>query len=207
MSEAVIPNPNRRGCSTRRALVTALYGEEVKMEAETLAVVSPTIESRQGSGSPARGGGASSSQFETVPELDPRQARAMQAILAGHSISAAASLANVARSTVHRWIRSDVRFQAALNRARRELRQEIGMRLFVLAISAFEVVEDAVRNGNVRASLAVLRAVGVLTEPTIGPEDPREIASLEEAAAHYREQQIADRRRRFRLPSQSGSNQ
>ena len=66
-----------------------------------------------------------------------------------------------------------------------------------------ELLEDfpTLKEQDVRAAIAVLRGIGMLpgTASMIGPEDPREIASLQEALAHHREQQIADRRKHFGL--------
>jgi transposase-like protein len=55
-------------------------------------------------------------------ELSGAQEKAIEALLAGKSVTEAAIAAGVDRTTVHRWLK-DVRFEVALGRARRELRE------------------------------------------------------------------------------------
>src|SRR5438046_1747190 len=55
--------------------------------------------------------------------LSGTQERALTMLLSGKSITDAATAAEVDRTTVHRWLKEDFGFQAALNRGRRELRE------------------------------------------------------------------------------------
>jgi hypothetical protein len=63
-------------------------------------------------------------------KLSPTQQQALAALLAGSTVTAAADAEGVDRTTVHRWLRSDYDFQAAMNRARRELRDATASRLY-----------------------------------------------------------------------------
>src|SRR5262249_43818733 len=82
------------------------------------------------------------------------------------------------RSKVHRWLRRDWGFQATYNAAKHDLQREVEARLFHLAEIAADVVVHAVRNGDLRAALAVLKGLGVFpgVAPAIGGEDPDELA-------------------------------
>ena len=119
------------------------------------------------------------SQNASLPEherdLNPKQTRALQHLLAGATIQNAAQGAGVDRSTVHRWLREDWSFQAAYNRVRRELRHEVEARLSQLASVALETVADAVESGDVRAALAVLKGLGALSgaAPALGGSKTR----------------------------------
>jgi hypothetical protein len=111
--------------------------------------------------------------------LEPRQLIALESILSGATATAAAKLAGVDRRTLWRWMRSDFEFQAALNRARRDMWESAEIRLGMLADSAIGVVEQAVAQGDLRTSVLVLRGLGLLDgEPMyIGPEDASILAS------------------------------
>ena len=130
------------------------------------------------------------------PELEPRQARALEQLLAGASVTEAAKVARVDRSTVHRWLREDWAFQAAYNASRRDLQREIEARLLHIARAAAEAVEQAVKEGDVRTALAVLKGTGILAgeRPVIGPEDPTEAEEEAELVAGERDSLRVQRR-------------
>jgi hypothetical protein len=141
-------------------------------------------------------------QNATLPALEPRQALALEQLLAGASVTKAAEVAGVDRSSLHRWRREDPVFQAAYNAARRDLRGEVASRLQILAGAALEAVERAIRDGDARIALGVLKGLGLLTgnPPPIGPADPAEVASLRQVAVRHRERESAELRRHYGLP-------
>ena len=47
------------------------------------------------------------------PDLHPAQVRALAALATGSSVTDAARIGKVDRTTVHRWLRGDTAFQAA----------------------------------------------------------------------------------------------
>lgn len=110
--------------------------------------------------------------------LNPRQLVVLEQLLAGASVTKAAEAAGVDRTTVHRWLREDWAFQAAHHRAQRDLRRAVEARLPHLVEAAVETVQAAVRDGDVRAALAVLKGLGALpgSAPRIGTEDAAELA-------------------------------
>lgn len=111
---------------------------------------------------------------ETDESLPPEQVSALEALLRGERVTDAAHTAGVSPRTVHRWLKDDFAFQAAFNRERHALTQAMQQRLAVLATTALETVEGAVKAGDVKAALAVLKAAGVLGggAATIGSADP-----------------------------------
>ena len=128
-------------------------------------------------------------------ELTIPQTKALGALLAGETVTRAAERAGADRTTVHRWLREDWDFQAAYNAARRNLQREIEGRLLQIARSAAETVAAAVDHGDVRASLAVLRGIGLLAgaPPQIDGEDPAELAEEADLAARERASERAIR--------------
>ena len=54
-------------------------------------------------------------------DLSPQQRLAIESLVAGETMTAAAKAGGVTRQTVHLWQREKAAFQATLNRARNEL--------------------------------------------------------------------------------------
>lgn len=119
---------------------------------------------------------------QTTPALSKAQNSVMEALLTGSTVTHAASVAGVARTTVHRWLRDDWAFQAELNRERREIRDAIRSQLLRAAESAVRSVSRAIDEGDLRVAMDVLKGVGFLgsrIQIEIGEDDP---AVLEEEA-------------------------
>ncbi len=123
-------------------------------------------------------------------ELSATQSRALHLLVGGTSVSKAAEEVGVDRSTLHRWLRDDWAFKAAVNGARVELQRAVQLRLAQVACAATEVVGTAIENGDVRAALAVLKGLGRIEEP--GSDRPEVLAE----EARFNE---ADRRERILL--------
>ena len=122
---------------------------------------------------------------EPEEELTSTQLAALEALIAGATVTAAAGTAGVNRVTVHRWLRDDFSFQAAFNQARRDLREAAMARLLKLGDLAVGTVQEAVEQGDVRVAVAVLKGLGLLSERAIevGPCDPKKLNSLAEKQA------------------------
>jgi hypothetical protein len=61
--------------------------------------------------------------------LTAKQERALDHLLAGETITAAAKAVNADPSTLHRWLREDPQFQATYNQRRRQLQEAHQTRL------------------------------------------------------------------------------
>jgi DNA-binding phage protein len=98
-------------------------------------------------------------------DLSPAQQQALAALLAGRTVTAAATAAGVNRTTVYRWLRDPDRpgFRRALERGRRELRQAMEARLLALASKAADCLEGALTDGDGKAALALLKGLGFLS--------------------------------------------
>jgi hypothetical protein len=121
-------------------------------------------------------------------EVTGPQHLALASLVSGSTVTAAAECAGVDRTTVHRWLRADFNFQAALNRARREIREAMSARLEDVAQRAVQTVCNAVEAGDARIAIALLRGLGFLggTAPAIGTDRPavlKEETTLAERAA------------------------
>jgi hypothetical protein len=107
------------------------------------------------------------------PDLPPPQIAALGALLSGKTATDAAAAADIGRRTLYDWIQKDCRFQAALNRGRRDLRQAVGCRVEQLAAEAAECVAQSVRKGNVKAAMEILKGLKLLAPRNIGSDDER----------------------------------
>ena len=119
---------------------------------------------------------------QTPRPLSKRQLSVLQALLTGSTVTDAASVAGVSRTSVHRWLRDDWVFLAELNRERREIRDAIRSQLLRAAESGVGVVSRAIEGGDLRVAMDVLKGLGLLgsrIQIEIGEDDP---AALEEEA-------------------------
>jgi hypothetical protein len=109
------------------------------------------------------------------PELLASQLRAVEALLIGSDIEAAALAAGADPETVRDWADDDPGFIACLNRAKRERARRIRAEVHSLASEAVETLRDAMTNPEspmpirFRAALAVLEATNTMSAETIGP--------------------------------------
>jgi hypothetical protein len=122
--------------------------------------------------------------------LSVQQRTAADLLAVGNTVTAVAELVGVARQTVSEWHNQDPAFEAAVNRRRQELWENLSDRLRALLPNALDVLEQALKNGNVKAAVEVLKAAGMhgLQKPA-GLVDPRDV----ESAAKEKERARQDR--------------
>lgn len=136
---------------------------------------------------------------QTPRPLSKGQLSVLQALLTGSTVTDAAVAAGVSRTTVHRWLKDDWVFQAALNRERREIRDAIRSQLLRAAESGVIVVSRAIEGDDLRVAMDVLKGLGLLgsrIQIGIGEDDP---AVLEEEARIAEGEAASERQRRFLL--------
>jgi len=106
-------------------------------------------------------------QNATVSGLSRSRELAIESLLSGSTVTAAATAAGVDRTTVHRWLADD-KFRAEFEFRRVELQTTVRDRLMGLADKAVDVLETALADGDVKSALALLRGLGMLNdEPTV----------------------------------------
>ena len=110
-----------------------------------------------------------------VAELPPNQYLALKSICAGKGPTAAAAAANVSRATLYNWQKTDPRFIAALNLWRELNHQEVQTSLYALAAESIKVLMKAVKRGDLRAAMVILRHV---KDQSIGSADPKRVAAM-----------------------------
>ena len=108
---------------------------------------------------------------DAPPDLSPTQVTALEGLLAGKTAADAAAAAGVAGTTIYKWLRNDLAFQAALNRGRRDLQQAVSFRIDQLAADAAACVARAVREGDAKTAMEILKRLDVLTPRKIGSDD------------------------------------
>ena len=123
-----------------------------------------------------------SSQEPGGSRLSVEQLNAIDVLVQGRSDQETAVTVGVARETVTRWRNDNPHFAAQLNRQRRLIWGNSHDRLRALASKAVDTLDLALQNGDARAAVEVLKAVGLYGQlpPTSGPEDA-ELVLLEAA--------------------------
>lgn len=122
-------------------------------------------------------------------QLSEAQERVLVELTFGKSISAAAISAGVHRGTVHRWMTDDPLFAAAYHSWQSEIRSSAQARFLAMSDLAVDNVCDALRRGDVRTSLFVLKATGLLAHIKPGPTDIKEL----EVAKRQKEAEMRSR--------------
>ena len=131
-------------------------------------------------------------QNDTQSDLSPTQTQALELLIAGATVTGTADQVGVSRSTVHRCLRDDYDFRAAINRAKRLLVGEAETRLLTLLESALKVVEGAIEAGDTRTALMVLKGVGLLSGQSCetGHEDADTLRRHDEVVARETESDL-----------------
>lgn len=132
---------------------------------------------------------------ESGSDLSATQIAVLDALLSGKTATDAAAAAGIGRRTLYDWLRKDFRFQAALNRGRRDLQQAVACRVEQLAAEATECVAQAVRNGDVKAALEILKRANVFTAAKVGSDDERVLQFEQEEREEDRKTRLGLARR------------
>jgi hypothetical protein len=127
---------------------------------------------------------------EATPALSKTQITALEGLLAGKTVVEAAEAAGVGRTTIHKWMRVDFAFQAALNRGRRDLAQAVACRVDQLAADAAECVGRAVREGDAKIALQILKHTNALAPRKIGSDDELSLEMEHHEQAEKRHDQM-----------------
>jgi hypothetical protein len=94
--------------------------------------------------------------------LTPQQWAALTALAHGDSHQKAAKAAHVTPVTVAKWAKEDATFRAHYVYMMQTMRETAMRRIESIVQNAVAVVADSVAKGNVKTSLAILRATGIL---------------------------------------------
>jgi hypothetical protein len=129
--------------------------------------------------------------IEQSPELSTSQIAALDALLSGKTAGEAAAAAGVSRSTLYNWLGKDFRFQAALNRGRRDMSEAVACRADQLASEAAECIARAVRQGDVKAALEVVKRANIFAATKIGSDDEAVLRHEDEKRQIDREGNLA----------------
>ena len=106
------------------------------------------------------------SVIEFPPGFSEPQKVALEALVGGFTVAAAARAAGVHRSAVHRWLKGKEEFARLLRQEQDLRRMEEAIQSQLLAVKAAEVLASGVNNGDLGASIAVLEIVGMLEPGT-----------------------------------------
>jgi transposase-like protein len=122
--------------------------------------------------------------------LSVQQQTAADLLALGNNVTRVAEQVGVARQTVSEWLNQNPAFEAAVNQRRQENWDNASNRLRSLLPNALDVLEQALKGGNIKAAIEVLKAAGLhgLQKPE-GPTNPQDA----ESAAKKKERARQDR--------------
>ncbi len=125
-----------------------------------------------------------SSHRDAASRLPIEQQNAIDLLIQGKPDHEVAAAVGVVRETVTRWRHENPYFVAELNRQRKALWGTAHERLRGLVHKAVDILEKALEEGDLKAAVAVLKAVRLYgtVPPPSGPEDP-ELVLWQEAQA------------------------
>ncbi len=103
--------------------------------------------------------------------LDVDQSIALQVLMRGGTITAAAAAADVSRKTIYQWLDGAHPFRVALDLWKRDLAQCARTRLVMMTDLATSNVALALRRGDTRTAVKLLEKLGVLAPPPVGPTE------------------------------------
>jgi hypothetical protein len=139
---------------------------------------------------PARANADVSGADGASSRLDLEQQNALESLMGGKSVSETARVVGVSRSTVFRWLKDNLEFQAAYNEWRESLKESCRSRLLAMADKAADTVEKAVEGGDAKSALALLKGIGLVGDVPVRSSDPEVLR---------REARIANRKRESKL--------
>jgi hypothetical protein len=112
--------------------------------------------------------------------LSPHQETGVDLLAAGTNLTDTAASLGVNRQTISEWVNHNPAFRAVLNQRRQELWAEASDKLRGLLPHALALLERAVKEGNLKAAIAVLRSAGLEhLPPPHGSTDPGEIETAD----------------------------
>lgn len=129
--------------------------------------VSSVAESQSPAVVPA--GRAEQTPSPLLSSLSRQQRQVLQVISVGDSIALAAAHARVCRTTVYRWLRTDVAFRAAYSAWQQEVLNSAQSRLLEALDDAVTTIRDAVAEGNTELAMKLIQGFSALRRPEPNP--------------------------------------
>ena len=112
--------------------------------------------------------------------LSVQQQAAADLLAIGNNVTTVAEQVGVVRQTVSEWLNQNPAFQALINQRRQELWDSSCGRLRALLPNALDVLEQALKDGSVRAAIEVLKAAGL--HGLQKPDGPTNVQDAESAS-------------------------
>ncbi len=106
-----------------------------------------------------------------IEGLNVNQSIALQVLMRGGTVTAAAAAAEVTRQTIYEWMNLRHRFREALDFWKRDLAQCARTRLVMMTDLATSNVAAALKRGDTQTAMKLLEKLGVLAPPAVGPTE------------------------------------
>ena len=117
------------------------------------------------------------SRYDSLLQLTPTQAIAVDVLDCGGTQMEAAERAGVSRVTVSRWIHNHPAFVAELNRRQVERANRVSARIDELTLRAMELVGQAIEQGDTPTAIQWLRIAGPMSPILRGQGSERPLSA------------------------------
>jgi DNA-binding phage protein len=103
-----------------------------------------------------------------LEELSAGEALAMNCIMSGESMTAAAEAAGVSRQTLYQWMKRGKRLGEAVTIWKQEVATTARTRLLMMTDLATRNILEALKKGDVRVAMTLMQKLGILAPPAVG---------------------------------------
>jgi AcrR family transcriptional regulator len=151
-----------------------------------------------------KGGEIEQSIRPVFDRLSFDQQTALEQLLSGMSVTQAAASADVARSTLYKWLKKDAAFRAAYNEWHENMLRSTKSRLVALTDTATDAVKRSLMGGDGRLGFAFLKGMGLIRDHKPGSSEPQEVKEDMEWKDHRRKARGERRRLRKAIDDELG---
>jgi hypothetical protein len=101
--------------------------------------------------------------------LSAGEALAMNCIMSGGTMTAAAEAAGVSRETLYQWLKAGKRLCEAVTVWKQDLATTARTRLLMMTDLATRNILEALTRGDARLAMTLVQKLGILSPPAVGP--------------------------------------
>jgi hypothetical protein len=101
--------------------------------------------------------------------LSAGEALAMQCIMRGETMTAAAQAANVSRTALYKWLEPGKPLYEAMTVWKQDMATTARTRLLMMSEMATENIFEALAGGDAKIAMKLMEKLGILSPPPVGP--------------------------------------
>ena len=106
---------------------------------------------------------------QAMEGLSAGEALAMNCIMSGGTMTAAAKAAGVSRETLYQWMKPGMRLCEAVAVWKQDVATTARTRLLMMTDIATRNILEALKKGDARLAMTLMQKLGILSPPPVGP--------------------------------------